>query len=70
MSKPQTDPRKQKDSGFDDFLRIYRLAPVEFVEEVLNQTPLPWQKKFMNAVASGKRRISVRAGHGVGKSTV
>ena len=32
--------------------------------------PLPWQKVFMNKVAAGKRRISVRAGHGVGKSTV
>ena len=27
-----------------------------------------WQKRFLKAVARGERRISVRAGHGVGKS--
>jgi reverse gyrase len=42
---------------------------VEFVREVLGQEPLGWQQDFLKAVASGKRRISVRAGHGVGKST-
>jgi hypothetical protein len=30
---------------------------------------LPWQKDFLQAIARKERRISVRAGHGVGKST-
>ncbi len=54
---------------FDEFLAAYRGKPVEFVREVLGQEPLGWQQDFLKAVASGKRRISVRAGHGVGKST-
>lgn len=41
-----------------------------FAEEVLGVKLLEWQKDFLRAVASGKRRISVRAGHRVGKSAV
>lgn len=43
--------------------------PVGFVRHVLAAEPDPWQAEVMTAVANGKRRISVRAGHGVGKST-
>jgi hypothetical protein len=42
---------------------------VAFVEDVLKAKPLAWQVDFMEKVARGERRISVRAGHGVGKST-
>ena len=55
--------------AFQDFVEAYRDAPVIFVEEVLKAKPLPWQADFLNAIAAGERRISVRAGHGVGKST-
>jgi len=65
MSKKGEDLAK----SFDEFLAAYRGRPVEFVREVLGQEPLAWQQDFLKAVASGKRRISVRAGHGVGKST-
>lgn len=44
--------------------------PVGFVRDILGGTPDPWQEGVMRDVASGKRRISVRAGHGVGKSAV
>lgn len=54
---------------FVDLIEAYRSRPVAFVREVLGSAPLPWQERFLNAVASGERRISVRAGHGVGKST-
>jgi phage terminase large subunit len=54
---------------FDEFLDAYRSKPVLFVREVLGQEPLPWQEEFLGALAAGKRRITVRAGHGVGKST-
>lgn len=55
---------------FDDFISLYRGDPVKFVRNVLGQSPLPWQEKLLQKIAAGKRRISVRAGHGVGKSTV
>ncbi|UOF80849.1 terminase large subunit [Caudoviricetes sp.] len=48
---------------------MYRNDPVLFVKNVLGATPQPWQEDFLRAVARGERRISVRAGHGVGKST-
>lgn len=52
------------------FLEAYRDDPVSFVRNVLGAKPLPWQEEFLRAIARGERRISVRAGHGVGKSTV
>jgi hypothetical protein len=55
---------------FVSFITRYRDDPVGFVRNVLGAKPLPWQEEFMRAVARGERRISVRAGHGVGKSTV
>ena len=54
---------------FVDFLKRYRTNPVAFVREVLGVEPDQWQIEFLEAVASGHRRISVRSGHGVGKST-
>lgn len=47
----------------------YQDDPVGFFRDVLNAEPDPWQAQFLRHVAGGKRRISVRAGHGVGKST-
>jgi hypothetical protein len=56
-------------SAYRDFLDRYENDPYAFVVNVLGATPLPWQKLFLEAVARGERRISIRAGHGVGKST-
>lgn len=48
----------------------YARDPVKFAQEVLGVCPDPWQREFLMAVADPKRRrISVRSGHGVGKST-
>lgn len=59
-----------QDKGtFLAFLEAYRDDPVGFVRNVLGAKPLPWQEDFLRAIARGERRISVRAGHGVGKST-
>lgn len=54
-------------------VETYRDRPVAFVEDLLlrNYPDFKiekWQKRFLKAVARGERRISVRAGHGVGKS--
>lgn len=64
-------PTTDADKGtFLAFLEAYRNDPVAFVRHVLSASPLPWQEDFLRAIARGERRISVRAGHGVGKSTV
>lgn len=59
----------QPKEQFLDFVLAYGGDPVGFVTEVLKASPSPWQRQFLEAVARGERRITVRAGHGVGKST-
>lgn len=54
---------------FINFIDLYGDDPVGFVRDVLKAEPQPWQEDFLRAVARGERRVSVRAGHGVGKST-
>lgn len=54
---------------YESFVEEYRDEPVLFVKNVLGAEPLPWQCEFLTHVANGQRRISVRAGHGTGKST-
>lgn len=54
---------------FIQWIMRYRDQPVLFAREVLGVEPDPWQADLMMAVAKGERRISVRSGHGVGKST-
>ena len=54
---------------FVQFVTRYKNHPVLFVKEVLNTEPDEWQCTFLNHIAAGHRRISVRSGHGVGKST-
>ena len=53
----------------EEFVREYRDDPVKFVREVLGATPLPYQAEFLQAIADGERKMSVRSGHGTGKST-
>jgi|SRR5215471_394314 len=47
----------------------YAKDPVLFVQEMFGENPDEWQASVLNAIASGVRRIAVRSGHGVGKST-
>lgn len=54
---------------FVEFVRRYYNDPVAFVREVLGFEPDEWQVEFLTAIAAGKRGISVRSGHGVGKSS-
>lgn len=62
MNAPQQNP-------FVEFIQKYQTNPVAFVREVLGVEPDPWQVEFLEAIAKGHRRISIRSGHGVGKST-
>jgi hypothetical protein len=54
---------------FIEFLDRYGADPVLFVREVLGQEPEVWQAEALRAVARGERKISIRSGHGIGKST-
>ena len=65
---PPPSPATMQDA-YELFVEAYKDDPVAFVEIVLGAKPLQWQKEFLSSIASGERRISVRAGHGVGKST-
>lgn len=60
-------------AAWQDFIKTYEWEPEAFAELVLGFTPQPKQREAMRAVVralrgDGKRRISIRAGHGVGKS--
>jgi len=58
-----------KENVFSQWVDRYQPDPVLFVQEVLGVDPDEWQIKFLRAIARGDRKISVRSGHGVGKST-
>ncbi|MBM0204049.1 DEAD/DEAH box helicase family protein [Micromonospora sp. STR1s_5] len=63
-------PAKKVSSGnlLQDLIEIYKDDPVGFARDILGREPFPWQAELMTAVARGERQISVRAGHGVGKT--
>lgn len=61
--------QEQTSNPFQDWLDRYQNDPVLFVKEVFGQEPEEWQEKALRAIASGERRVSIRSGHGVGKST-
>ena len=44
--------------------------PKLFVTNVLQATPEAWQAQVLDEIGAGARRIAIRAGHGVGKSTL
>lgn len=54
---------------FKAFVERYYDDPVLFVREVLGQEPDEWQGEALMKIARRKRKISIRSGHGVGKST-
>ena len=55
-------------SEVTQFLERYYKDPVAFVENVLEVRPEPWQRLILEAFARGDRKISIRSGHGVGKT--
>lgn len=69
MAKKISTESAQRTSAWADFLGRYRDDPVAFSTIVVGMEPLPWQAEVMQAIASGERRLSIRSGHGVGKSS-
>jgi hypothetical protein len=53
---------------FDTAMARYVRAPIAFVREVLKAEPDKWQLEALRALARGHTRISIRSGHGTGKS--
>lgn len=39
-----------------------------FIREILEAEPEPWQEETLNALDAGNNKISIRSGHGVGKT--
>lgn len=68
VQPPKINPTQV--NPFIEFRDTYQNNPVRFVKDMLGGNPDEWQADLLNAVANGERRISVRSGHGVGKSTV
>lgn len=57
-----------KGNAFYDFVVRFAKDPVGFCLIVLGVVLDQWQSEAMQAIANGQRRISIRSGHGVGKS--
>lgn len=60
------------DNPFEEMIQRYGVAedgPSLFVREILGAEPETYQDDLLNAVGRGERKISVRSGHGTGKST-
>ena len=51
-------------------LKTWREQPTRFVQDVLGVTPEPWQAHVLTALAKPGAHVSVRSGHGVGKSAL
>lgn len=54
---------------FAEFLDRYSDNPVLFVSEVLDIEPFDYQAELLNAVNQKVRRLSIKSGHGTGKSS-
>lgn len=57
---------------FEEMIARYGMTeegPVDFVREILGADPEAYQAELLRAVGRGERKISVRSGHGTGKST-
>ena len=57
---------------FEEMVARYGMSedgPVLFVREILGANPENYQADLLKAVGRGERKISVRSGHGTGKST-
>ena len=54
---------------FSTSIAKFRKDPTLFVTNILNADPDEWQSEVMAAVANGDRGISIRSGHGVGKTS-
>lgn len=64
-----TDVSSDLHLALQGVISSYANDPVGFCQYVLGVEPDEWQAAVLRDVAAGVRRISIRAGHGVGKSS-
>jgi len=57
-------------SDVTSFIQKYQDNPVSFAENCLNFSPDEWQRAFLTEYANKTRKLSVKSGHGTGKSSV
>ena len=69
-ARPPLQPQRRHDPSnpYADFVERYSYDRLGFVENVLGIEPEPWQKDALQALDSGELRLSIRSGHGVGKT--
>jgi phage terminase large subunit len=53
---------------FEAFVARYYHDRVGFVREILRAEPQPWQEEALSRLDKGETRLSIRSGHGVGKT--
>ena len=58
-----------KKNFMEEFVEAYHNDPVRFVQEMLGATPFDYQAEFLRTLSGSERRMSVKSGHGTGKST-
>jgi len=64
-----TSEQRAQRTFMDEFTEAYYDDPVRFVREMLGAEPYAYQVEFLQALAKGERKMSVKSGHGTGKST-
>ncbi|MCK5602824.1 hypothetical protein KAR91_13165 [Candidatus Pacearchaeota archaeon] len=57
-------------SQLSELILFYRKDPEAFIEDVLDLKPTAQQKQVIDSVMAGNKYISVKSGHGTGKSTI
>lgn len=62
-------PNTKATATWEAFVDKYRDDPVGFSRDILKITPDEWQADALRAIIDGNQRLSIRSGHGVGKST-
>ena len=71
VQRPGDDPGHRRGDGpvrFSHAISRYNRAPIAFVREVLLVEPDAWQIEALRLFARGHTRVSIKSGHGVGKS--
>ena len=58
-----------KKNFMEEFVEAYHSDPVRFVQRCWARPRLDYQAEFLAIASAGERRMSVKSGHGTGKST-
>ena len=67
---PESAPASSPANPFAFAIARYARAPIAFVREVLLVEPDQWQLEALRLFARGHTRVSIKSGHGVGKSAM